>query len=116
MPEHCAGCRCKEIEMAKEAATKAAIVQAKIDVNEPFKAGELIFAADSRCQCGAGMAYPKGCGPNHYWDCSAILMGTAKPRDGKVHTGRLDFGFYNIKSETQPSAGGRTTRRQDQLI
>jgi hypothetical protein len=83
----------------------------------------LVFAAHSRCPCGAGLAYdPTGevgriedspfNGPNA-WDCSAILLGTAieSGQPGAVqHTGKLPFAFYEVKSENQPSAGGQTTR------
>lgn len=80
----------------------------------------LIFAASSRCPCGAGLAYdPLGedasspfKGPS-YWDCSSIILGTAvaSGQPGSVqHTDRLPFIFYEIKSEDQPSANGATTR------
>src|SRR4051794_7590767 len=42
-----------------------------------FTPDELIFAASSRCECGAGLAYPDGIGAWGFWDCSAILLGTA---------------------------------------
>lgn len=74
----------------------------------------LIFAAHSRCPCGAGMAYDPADegngvfkGPS-YWDCSAILLGTADPN--VTHEARLPFAFYKVESENQPSAGGATTR------
>lgn len=77
----------------------------------------LIFAAHSRCPCGAGLAYDPCfedanspfAGPlSGYWDCSAILLGTA---DQKVqHTAKLPFAFYEVLSEQQPSANGATTR------
>lgn len=93
----------------------------------------LIFAARSRCPCGAGLAYdPAGASGGYpdeskgekndsvfvggfggYWDCSAILLGTAIPngQPGAVkHEGQLPFSFYEIKSENQPSANGATTR------
>lgn len=80
-------------------------------------ADRLIYAAYNRCPCGAGLAYDPLCedetsvfkGPlSGYWDCSAILTGTA---DSNVqHCGKLPFAFYNIKSEQQPSAQGATTR------
>lgn len=77
---------------------------------------DLVYAADARCPCGAGLAYVKNCGPYGrlaHWDCSDILLGRAIPtgQDGsKLHTGKLPFQFYEIKSEKQPSANGRTTR------
>ncbi len=80
---------------------------------------DLVYAAHSRCPCGAGLAYvpawyDKPDSPAHRcWDCSAILLGTAVPKggDGWVqHTGKLPFVFYEIPSEKQPSARGATTR------
>lgn len=83
-------------------------------------ADRLIYAAYNRCPCGAGLAYDpaeKEDGVflygNGHWDCSAILLGNAIPKDqpGSVqHTGRFPFTFYSIKSEGQPSAHGATTR------
>lgn len=86
-------------------------------------AERLVYAAHSRCPCGAGLAYdPAGevgkledspfRGPD-CWDCSAILLGTAVARGepgSAQHTDKLPFAFYEIKSENQPSAGGATTR------
>lgn len=54
---------------------------------------------------------------DRFWDCSAILLGTAIPSGapGAVkHEARLPFAFYEIKSENQPSAGGVTTRPSEQ--
>jgi len=69
----------------------------------------LVYAAYDRCPCGAGLAYVPGSNPTAgNWDCSKILLGTA---DKEVtHTAKLPFIFYEIKSETQPSANGATTR------
>lgn len=83
--------------------------------------GPLVYAATLRCPCGAGMAYPKNGdypggepdGPlrwpySGYWECSAILLGTA---DASVkHEAQLPFAFYEVKDEGQPSARGATTR------
>lgn len=79
----------------------------------PFKDKHLVYAATARCLCGAGMAYPKGMGPRGHWDCSDILTGSAIPsgQPGATrHEAQLPFVFYEIKSETQPSANGATTR------
>lgn len=85
------------------------------------KQSRLVYAATARCPCGAGLAYDETCtnppfnGPS-YWDCSAILLGTAVPQSqpGAVeHTGKLPFTFYEIKAEGQPSARGATTRPQE---
>jgi hypothetical protein len=78
----------------------------------------MTYAATARCPCGAGLAYDDTCIEEpfkipSYWDCSAILLGTAIPQGepGAVkHTDRLPFAFYEIKSEGQPSAHGATTR------
>ena len=80
-------------------------------------AKDLTWAATARCQCGAGLAYNEDCQEpgspmmwpyNGYWDCSAIILGTA---DRSVrHKARLPFAFYEIKSDNQPSANGATTR------
>jgi hypothetical protein len=65
--------------------------------NPIFKDEELHYSATVRCPCGHGLAYPKDCGPKHYWDCSAILKGIA---DKNVkHTDQLPFIFYDIKGE-----------------
>jgi hypothetical protein len=94
---------------------------------EYFKDEDLIYASTSRCPCGAGLAYPghaskkqmKQWRPDSvfllwdHWDCSDILTGRAIPSNllgSKTHTDKLPFSFYEIKSENQPSANGRTTR------
>lgn len=81
---------------------------ARINSGKPFIDDELIYSAFTLCPCGHGVAYPKNCGPGHYWDCSAILKGIADK--GVTHTGKLPFAFYEVKSENQPSANGNTTR------
>lgn len=78
-----------------------------------YKDKQLVYAANTRCLCGAGMAYPKSMGPDGYWDCSDILTGRAIPsgQEGSVkHEAQLPFVFYELKSERQPSANGATTR------
>ena len=76
------------------------------------KPKHLVYAATSRCPCGAGLAYIRrgesGDPIEGFWDCSAILLGTAD-KDAR-HTAQLPFVFYEIKSEAQPSAEGATTR------
>jgi hypothetical protein len=76
---------------------------------------QLRYAATARCECGAGLAYPKDepLDLRGAWDCSAILTGRAVPSGqpgSKVHIEPLPFMFYEIKSEDQPSARGATTR------
>lgn len=80
----------------------------RMQTNPIFTDDELVYAAWEFCPCGHGMAYPKNCGPGHYWDCSAILKGIA---DKIVHhSSQLPFAFYNVKSEIDNSANGTTTR------
>lgn len=87
-----------------------------VKVPDALTEADLIYSATVRCPCGAGVAYWRGAKAyteTGYWDCSDILLGRAIPQgqDGaKTHTGRLPFVFYDIKSENQPSAFGRTTR------
>ena len=85
----------------------------------PRKSDSLVYAATVRCPCGAGMAYDRagdsGKPIGGYWECSAVLLGTAVPsgQEGSVeHEAQLPFFFYEIKPETQPSAQGATTRPQ----
>ena len=65
----------------------------------PFTDEELVYAASLLCPCGHGLAYPKDCGPFHYWDCSAILKGIADPK--AKHSGQLPFAFYDVKAESE---------------
>lgn len=79
---------------------------------------DLVYAAYSRCPCGAGLAYaPKLYGTKDIrgrcWDCSDILLNRAIPKGqpGAVtHTDYLPFIFWEILSEKQPNARGATTR------
>lgn len=69
----------------------------RLKENPIFTDDELFYSASSLCPCGHGLAYPKDCGPSHYWDCSAILKGIA---DKNVkHTDQLPFAFYDVKGE-----------------
>jgi hypothetical protein len=101
----------EQLKEAREGEKKAQeiIRQYFIERNEVFKKRlaenpiftdeELRYSAVSLCPCGHGLAYPKDCNINHYWDCSAILKGIA---DKNVqHTAKLPFSFYNIKSENE---------------
>jgi len=81
----------------------------RIKENPVFTPDELVYSAAARCNgCGAGLAYPKDCGPGHYWDCADVLTGKIK-NPGKEHQ-QFPFMYYSIKSENQPSANGQTTR------
>ncbi len=71
----------------------------RLSNNPIFKNEELLYSAYTLCPCGHGLAYPKNCNFNHYWDCSAILKGIA---DKNVqHTAQLPFAFYDIKAESE---------------
>lgn len=72
-----------------------------------FKDEDLIYSAGARCsKCNSGLAYPKDCGMNHQWTCSSVLKGIGTDTGHEA----FPFAFYSIKSESQPSAGGQTTR------
>lgn len=75
-----------------------------------FGPDELVYAAFDKCDCGAGMAYPHKIGIHGAWYCSYILRGIAQKE--VRHTSPLPFSMYELKSENQPSANGRTTRPQ----
>jgi len=71
----------------------------RMKINLSFNDDELVYSASSRCPCGHGLAYPKDCTPDHYWDCSAILKGIANKN--VQHTAKLPFTFYDIKGESE---------------
>lgn len=75
-----------------------------------FLDSDLIYSATAKCNCGAGLAYPKGVGIHGNWDCSGILTGRALTDLSIKHDAPYSFSFYEIKSEQQPSANGQTTR------
>lgn len=84
---------------------KRELFDQRLKENPIFTDDELIYAATSLCPCGHGLAYPKECGPSHYWDCSAILRGIADPN--VQHTGKAPFMYYKIKGESEQNG---TTR------
>ena len=103
----------KELQSIYEAEgedTEAKIKRCEM-MKDKFSPDELRYAATSRCKCGAGMAYPKNSSPRGSWYCSAILTGQAER--GSSHDSSFPFAFYEIKSEDQPSANGKTTRPQN---
>jgi len=68
----------------------------------------LVYAADSRCDCGAGFAYDPR---KRVWDCSAILLGdalVAGEASACMHS--TPCGYFELVSERQPAAHGMTTR------
>lgn len=73
-----------------------------------FTDDELVYSRDTLCPCGHGLAYPKECGPNHHWDCSAILKGIADK--SITHEAKLPFAFYKIKAEGETMGDTLTTR------
>lgn len=100
------------LELAR--ATEQRIEDIRAGRGTPFDDDDLLYAAGSRCDCGAGMAYPHNIGMRGAWHCSAILTGRAprigEPGGDQVHTGALPFAFWSVKAEGQPSVMGRTTR------
>jgi hypothetical protein len=96
---------------------------------------DLLYAARTRCRCGAGMAYPtKDTDMHGQWVCSRVLLGEVElltkddpqpaippqPANPGFSIAILDtaaqvhdvlpFWCYDVKSEGQPSAQGATTR------
>jgi len=84
---------------------KAERFEQRMKMHPIFTDDELVYSARNLCPCGHGLAYPKDCGPGHYWDCSAILKGVADP--DTEHTGKLPFSFYNIQGESQHNGSTR---------
>lgn len=73
-----------------------------------FTDDELVYSETTLCPCGHGLAYPKDCGPGHYWDCSTILKGI---QNNEVqHTAKLPFAFYKVRSEGENPNSTLTTR------
>lgn len=68
---------------------------------------DLVYSAGARCRCGAGLAYPLGIGPGGHWSCSNVLL---RRVDVPADHDEYSFVFYEIKSESQPSVRGLTTR------
>lgn len=83
---------------------------------EVYTDEDLLYAAYARCECGAGLAYPKGYDLKdvNCYSCSDLLKGIRK--SGVLHTPPLPFAFYEIKSEAQPSACGATTRSKQEDV
>lgn len=97
-----------------------------------FTPKDLVFAAFSRCRCGAGLAYAREHDLrkpfSNAWYCSSVLLDTSEQGyevikegglfggrimrgdDGVEHDGAYPFNVFEIKSENQPSAGGASTR------
>jgi hypothetical protein len=106
-----------ELDAQVKALRKQAMDEHQRELKAKPLAERLEYAATARCPCGAGLAYDPAFEDENsvfkgalsgYWDCSAIMLGTA---DKSVrHTDKLPFSFYEIKSERQPSANGATTR------
>jgi hypothetical protein len=99
----------KQLKVIRQQASEAHLLELKaIPLAE-----RLVYAASSRCPCGAGLAYDPTFedktsvfkGPfSGSWGCSKVLLGTA---DKAVqHIVGLPFASYDIKSEQQ----GVTTR------
>jgi hypothetical protein len=77
----------------------------------PFTEAELLYAATARCKCGAGFAYPDMPFAQGFWACSALLISGDRTADEAAkHDPAMPFMFWEVKSESQPSAYGATTR------
>lgn len=95
-------------EALKELASEIRVdIEKALQGNGCFLDSELVYAASARCNCGAGFAYPDGIGMHGSWYCSAVLKGEAKQEITHLE---LPFALYEIKSESQPSAYGSSTR------
>lgn len=99
-----------------------------------YKPTELLYSAGVRCTCGAGMAYPldhSAAMELARWVCADVLLGKVeldqeKTREAQEDHGMLSptplaessgrrhialpFSLFEVKSESQPSASGHTTR------
>lgn len=87
---------------------------------------DLMYAATTRCRCGAGLAHPLDhdlAGELRAWACSAVLRGDvdgpATPQGFAALRGEpppgdhdaLDFAFFKVREETSiNNRGGHTTR------
>ena len=81
----------------------------KMKENPSFNDNELLYAATRFCPCGHGLAYPKGCGAFHYWDCSAVLKGVSDTTI--THCGRYPFTSYKIRGESENNGTTRGVTR-----
>jgi hypothetical protein len=96
------------VEMAARASVRA-VAARQTCVSYTAKDEDLVYAAYSRCGCGAGLAYHKYIGIHGFWACSDVLCGRTPP--DATHSVCLPFHSYAVKSEGQPSANGATTRK-----
>lgn len=108
----------KEIERKRmaEYVAKAEAVQARVaGAGDPFTDSELVYAASSRCRCGAGFAYPAGVGGNGSWYCSAVLKDKAlRGQPAQDHDEAMPFAFWSVRSESQIARnGGIVTTRPE---
>lgn len=110
------------VKAAWEAAAKAARAYIQpprpvipYDPTRAYLIDELLWSATARCECGSGLAYHKDAGEimEGAWRCGAAMMRALPEPDPKHGThALLPFHMYEIKSEEQPSAGGKNTRPQ----
>lgn len=73
------------------------------ELGEQYTDDELVYAAQKRCLCGAGLAYPvkfknRMTGE---WDCSQILKGLSRRIPGVFHERKLPFYVFIIPEETR---------------
>jgi hypothetical protein len=88
-----------EEKRREEYRARAEAVEQRIKGNgDPFKDEELVYAASSRCKCGAGFAYPEHIGMHGAWYCSHLLK-TRDPHGD--HDSAMPFAFWSVRSESQ---------------
>lgn len=87
---------------------KSSLIDMRIHDHGKFEDAELVYAATSRCLCGAGLCYPTNVSTHGAWRCSGVLTHRCTHDVGQHDV--FPFAFYEIKSERQPSAHGATTR------
>lgn len=88
----------KRLSAAEDVVLRIAAIN-RGDESAKFSDEDLVYAATTRCACGAGMAYPKSMGPNGSWNCADVLtFRAAKKGDPNAvgHNSPLPFAFYEI--------------------
>ncbi len=79
---------------------KQEVFNKRMEENPIFTDDELIYSGTNRFICGAGLAYPKDCGGNHYWDCSSLLKGETQ-LGALQHSPQYPFMTYSIHGESE---------------
>jgi hypothetical protein len=82
--------------------------------NHAYTDDELLYSADARCNCGAGLAYPlkrDDAMRITAWTCSAVLKGAA-PQSHES----FPFAFWKIREETSINNHHGGTTRPDGTV